>query len=57
MIHLKKPIQGSPGYYRARAAEMLRKAEEAATDDVRSSYLQLAASWQQLAQKLEQPSW
>jgi hypothetical protein len=53
----KKPLEGTPEYYRERAAEMLKKAEEAATDTARSSYLQLAASWQQLAQKLEQPSW
>jgi len=53
----KPPLEGTPGYYRARAAEMLKLAETAATEDARSSYLQLAASWQQLAQKLEEPSW
>jgi len=53
----KPPLEGSPAYYRARAAEMLKMAEKAVTDDARSSYLQLAASWQQLAQKLEEPSW
>lgn len=35
--------------YRERAAEMLKLAKEARTEDARASYLHLAASWDVLA--------
>ena len=35
--------------YRERAAEMLKLAKEASSEDVRASYLHLAASWDALA--------
>jgi hypothetical protein len=54
---MKKPVEGSPEYYRARAAEMLKRAEDAASEDARLSFIQLAANWQTLAQTLEEPSW
>jgi hypothetical protein len=53
----KKPVDGSPEYYRARAAEMLKRAEDAASEDARLSFIQLASNWQMLAQTLEEPSW
>jgi hypothetical protein len=49
------PFASNPSFYRDRAAEMLNMAELAVTEDARSSYLQLAAHWQELAHKLEIP--
>jgi hypothetical protein len=37
--------------YRQRAAEMLKLAKEAHTEETRSSYLNLAASWDALAKQ------
>jgi hypothetical protein len=54
---IPNPPQGAPGYYRERAADMLKKAEEAGTEESRNSYLLLAASWGLLAQKLEHRDW
>ena len=48
---------GSAGYYRARARDMLRQAEQAASEDARAQFLKLADQWHRLAQKVEQPSW
>jgi hypothetical protein len=53
----KTPPEGSPEYYRMRAAEMLKRAEAAATEDARLSFIQLASNWQMLAQTLEHPNW
>jgi hypothetical protein len=54
----RKPrLEGTPGYYRERAAEMLKKAQEADTDNARNSYLLLAQGWDNLAQNLERPIW
>ena len=41
--------EGGAAFYRARAAEMRAKADEAQTDDVRASFLHLEASWLRLA--------
>jgi len=40
-------------YYRARAAEMRAKADEAQTEDARASFLTLEASWLRLAEAAE----
>ena len=53
----EKSVINSPDYYRARAAEMLKLAEEATTDEARNTYLQLASNWNSLASKLKNPSW
>jgi hypothetical protein len=50
-------MEGTPDYYRERAAEMLKEAQEADTDNARNSYLMLATSWDNLAQQIEHPSW
>jgi len=52
-----QPRQGTAAYYRLRAAEMLKKADEAASENTRISLIQLAANWQQLANALEHPRW
>jgi len=57
VINAKRPIEGSPEFYRQRASEMLNKAGEAVSEEARTAYLQLAAYWQQLAQQLEEPNW
>jgi hypothetical protein len=44
---------GSSEYYRERAAELFRLAEAAADDNLRQSYLSLAAMWEHLARQLE----
>jgi hypothetical protein len=36
---------------------MLKKADEAASENTRISLIQLAANWQQLANALEHPRW
>jgi len=48
---------GSGDYYRERAQDMLRQAEQAATDEARAQLLKLADQWHRLAQKVEQPNW
>ena len=40
-------------YYRARAAEMRAKADEAQTEEARTSFLTLEASWLRLAEAAE----
>ena len=52
-----QPREGTAEYYRFRAAEMLKKAEEAVSENTRLSLIQLAANWQQLANALEHPNW
>ena len=48
---------GSPEYYRERARTMLKLADDAASDEARASLVMLAASWEQLANQIEHPSW
>ena len=48
---------GSPEFYRAQAAQMLRKADQAATDETRAAFLSLAENWHRLAKQAEEPSW
>ena len=55
MGSIKMPLEGTSELYRDRAAEMLKKAEEAASEGARLSFIQLAANWQHLAQALEHP--
>lgn len=42
-------------FYRERAREMLKLAEKAPDDSLRTSYLHLAASWDNLAAQMEHP--
>jgi hypothetical protein len=46
-------IADGAAYYRARAAEMRARADEAQTEDARASFLQLEASWLRLAEAAE----
>jgi hypothetical protein len=55
--NIRKSPEGSPEYYRARAAEMLKRAQLAATEDARNSFIQLASNWQLLAQTVEYRNW
>ena len=48
---------GSPDYYRERARTMLKLADEAGTQEARTSLIMLAASWEELANQLEHPHW
>jgi hypothetical protein len=48
---------GSPDYYRERARTMLKLADEAASEEARTSLIVLAASWEELANQLEHPHW
>jgi len=50
-------IPGSPDYYRAKAAALLKQAEVAASEEARVSFLNLAAYWHRLAEQAENPSW
>ena len=53
-----RPLRpGSPDFYRKRAAEMQRLAEQAASSEARLSFLSLANAWGQLAQQVEHPGW
>jgi hypothetical protein len=55
-MDVPKPMR--PGdFYHERAREMLKRAEEAKTDDARASFLVLAGNWENLARQLERPSW
>lgn len=51
------PRPGSTEFYRERARESLRQAEQATTDEAKASFLALAEHWQRLAQAVERPSW
>jgi hypothetical protein len=53
----KPAIPGTPDFYREQAKEMLRHAEEAASEQARASFLGLADHWHRLAQQAEHPSW
>ena len=55
-MDVPKPMR--PGdFYHERAREMMKRAEEAKTDDARASFLVLAGNWENLARQLERPSW
>jgi hypothetical protein len=47
----------SPEHYRERAADMLRRADEVATEEARNTFLELAAGWDRMAQLVERPHW
>jgi hypothetical protein len=48
---------GSVEFYRERARDSLRQAEQATSDEARASFIALAEHWQRLAQSLEKPGW
>ena len=48
---------GSPEFYRTQAAQMLKRADEAATEESRLAFLNLAENWHRLAKQAEEPSW
>ena len=53
-----QPVRpGSPEFYRAQAAQMLKRADEAATAESRLAFLNLAENWHRLAKQAEEPSW
>ena len=53
-----QPVRaGTPEYYRERARAMLKLADDAASDEARTSLIMLAASWEELAKQLEHPNW
>ncbi|HYJ36886.1 MAG TPA: hypothetical protein VEV64_12045 [Rhizomicrobium sp.] len=53
-----QPVRpGSPEFYRSQAAQMLKKADEAATAEARATFLNLAENWHRLAKQAEEPSW
>jgi hypothetical protein len=52
-----KARPGSVEFYRERARESLAKAEQATSNEARTSFLTLAEHWQRLAQSVERPSW
>ena len=49
----KSPVHSNPDYYRERAAEMLKRADEMETEEARSTFLDLAAGWDRMAQLVE----
>lgn len=52
-----KFTEGTPEYYRDRAAQMLKKAEEAGSEEAKNVFLTLAQSWDRMAQQVERPNW
>ena len=53
-----QPVRpGSPEFYRSQAAQMLKKADEAATAEARATFLNLAENWHRLAKQAEEPGW
>ena len=57
MSDMQPARPGSPEFYRAQAAQMLKKADEAATEESRQTFLNLAENWHRLAKQAEEPSW
>jgi hypothetical protein len=51
----QKDRDTSPEHYRTRAAQMLKLAVEVPDEELRSTLLGLAASWEKLAQQAEKP--
>jgi hypothetical protein len=50
-------IPGSPGYYRDRAKDMLKKARASHTEAARKQFLALAEHWDRLAKTVSHPSY
>ena len=53
-------LQARPGsveFYRERAKDSLKQAEQATSEEARASFLALAEHWLRLAQSVENPSW
>jgi hypothetical protein len=57
MSEIQPARPGSPEFYRAQAAQMLSKAGQAATEESRAAFLNLAENWHRLAKQAEEPSW
>ena len=53
----QKARPGSVEFYRERAGELLKQAEQASSDEARASFLALAEQWLNLARTIENPSW
>ncbi|HWU56021.1 MAG TPA: hypothetical protein VN175_11015 [Rhizomicrobium sp.] len=53
----QQPRPGSVEFYRARAGELLKQAEQATSEETRASFLALAEHWLSLARTIENPSW
>ena len=53
----QKARPGSVEFYRERAGELLKQAEQASSDEARASFLTLAEHWLNLARTIENPSW
>jgi hypothetical protein len=53
----KRALPGTPDGYRERATEMLKKTEEAGTEEAQHIFLVLAESWDRMAQLVEHPNW
>ena len=49
-------VEAGAAYYRAKAAEMRAKANEAPTESARETFLTLEASWLRLAETAEKSS-
>jgi hypothetical protein len=50
-------VPGSPGYYRERAKEMLKKARASHTEAARRQFVALAEYWDRLAKTIAHPSY
>ncbi|MBW8708952.1 MAG: hypothetical protein JF627_06760 [Alphaproteobacteria bacterium] len=55
MSKKQEPAVATSEQYRQRAAEMRDLAEKAKTPDGRQAYLKLAAQWERLARRVEEP--
>jgi len=47
----------SRNFYRERAQDCLKQADQATTDQARAEFLKLAEHWHRLAQKIETSDW
>jgi hypothetical protein len=54
MLDRTEEFPGTPKFYRKKAHELLTKAEMAATEDDRLTYLTMAEHWRRLAQCVEE---
>jgi hypothetical protein len=48
-------LQIQPDYCRERAAEALKRADRAPSEELRASFFELADSWRHLAEEMEKP--
>ena len=52
----KKAREEKAGHYRKRAAAMLKKSREMASDEAKNVFLALAENWDRMAQRVERPN-